>query len=1676
MWGDQVDDDRPDEPDASVDLVQSESTDDDDDDDDHYESADEYDDDYILSDDEYYDTDLVEATIQDVVSPSKATVGQIKEHEARKLAQKNDVISSYSTTDIDFINKSFEKKVGLARKKGEPKTETESESLKAVNGTLNGTENTASVATTETHTHVVNFKRSKKAAKNKLARLLNNRERRLKRGENVSRLKLILKNCQLNGITCTALIDDGADVSGIKPSFVQKHKSRFIKNQKPSTTPLKCVNETPLAVSKEYHDVEVKLESFEDFYDFHGFDMGGSYDFLLGVDWLSTYRAKLDHDPLATEKVKVITNESGQDVIHVLSTVNVVTVVEDTVHCEDGVYTPQDISIGAVSACVSGVSQNTDDDSISLLSHKQFKKERKKIHRQQNRQVKHAGTLGVKGAMVMMISLAAVIHGVSSVSLATSSKSELSVASGFIGMVCSVAAIATQALVGTIMTNVTEIKRDDFETSNILNYRKQVNKVYCEYVDSNETHKSVNNVKSTFNTDSPLKDSMMNIIDNNPLLPAPQTIISQVGITVEEAKALVHELMSRGWECCKEMPHKSKLTRRKDEEMHIEFAEHCKDYVPPPKTYRTPVHLLPKLEKFLKELLELGIIRKSTSPFCSPVLMVPKPHQEGVKACDLKYRMCVSLKDVNALTVPQHHRIPNINSIWSTLGKAKYLSVIDLAAGFYQMNNCIEDGTAAKTAFGCEFGHFEFVGCVMGAKNTPAHFQNNVEKALKRHNLLNVGMMRVTDTGVVECTHTRACVTPYVDDLVCYSDTLEQHMEDLERLLKCLSDEQYYIKPEKCAFCCKYVTSLGSIVGNGILACAPEKIESVIKWEKPTDITSLRSFLGMCNYLKPWYEGYARTTKPLSNLLKKGTGIKAWDSVCDKAFNDMKYGFMRYPILRLPDFNLPMVVVADSCDISIGGAIMQMHETPDGSGKQLLPVSYYSRLLTKHELNYPIREKECLALHDVFKKNEYLLIGSKFKIACHTDHSSLLQLCKSGPIITNRRLLRWLEYFSGFDFEIFFIPGKSQLFGDGVSRSLRSKQDLLPCDVDKHTLKMPAWVCGVNYKKDERLNYLDYTHSKQFSAIYLILTGNKTVNLDATPSVRHYEIISNDLYYHLNDGNTALCVPEGHFTKSKGLRTRVPLREALLRECHDSPYMGHRGTNKTYLAMRKLFYWPKMARSIDKYVRSCKACNRAKASTKRRICIHPNECPKGPFHSITMDFIVQLPEINGKSQVLVVVDRFTKKLFTIPMKGTATAIDVAHKLYKHVFMERGLPLQIISDRDTKFVSKIWKNLFEIFGTTLTFSYSYHQRFDGQTEVMNRVIEEVLRTSINYTQTNWLKLLPEATCAINNSVNVFSNMSPNQVYYGCKLFMPIDLKFGLVKAVPTVKDFLENLMCIRHVAAECVRTSITRYTTDYNSKSNITIDPRLKVGARVYLKSDNIIQPGHHQRKGRKLQDRNLGPFTIVDTIGKSGFELDMPGYKIHKQFSADSLIPTEDGQEFKVRQAEPEPDHFNGQEAFYEVDHLAARKTHYRYPYYFVIYKGYGVQDGEWMSESLLVQDCPQLVQDYKLKFYDTYSGTWKDPVGIKNAKNNPTAMRGRGSTRGRGRPRGRPRGRARGSRYGQYGRGASDLVKVKPVVPVKAKPTRRSTRNRQCNVSIDSPSHVGHEMPSRLAPEDAHW
>ena len=229
--------------------------------------------------------------------------------------------------------------------------------------------------------------------------------------------------------------------------------------------------------------------------------------------------------------------------------------------------------------------------------------------------------------------------------------------------------------------------------------------------------------------------------------------------------------------------------------------------------------------------------------------------------------------------------------------------MLDLSKGFHQEslreNDADEPGNGGtsssdKTAFSTEFGHFQFVGCVMGATNTPAFFQSKVEMALRRDGLIDLGLLKsdstklqpdrdgnipanATPIPVYDIKNARPCCTPFI--------------------FECLSKNQYYVNKKKCHFGCKYALFCGGIVGNGILAMDPIKIKAICDWEQPTDVTTLRSFLGLANYLKGWYKNYSDQAGILTNLLKKGQCVrKDWGPEHTAAFCALKDGFKQYPI------------------------------------------------------------------------------------------------------------------------------------------------------------------------------------------------------------------------------------------------------------------------------------------------------------------------------------------------------------------------------------------------------------------------------------------------------------------------------------------------------------------------------------------------------------------------------------------------------------------------------------------------------------------------------------------------------------------------------------------------------------------------------------------------------------
>ena len=296
-----------------------------------------------------------------------------------------------------------------------------------------------------------------------------------------------------------------------------------------------------------------------------------------------------------------------------------------------------------------------------------------------------------------------------------------------------------------------------------------------------------------------------------------------------------------------------------------------------------------------------------------------------------------------------------------------------------------------------------------------------------------------------------------------------------------------------------------------------------------------------------------------------------------------------------------------------------------------------------------------------------------------------------------------------------WIPGKTNLIGDGISRSLSADEGTTP--VTGSNTNLPQ-VSGISsYLDDSRMENLNYSQSKEFKTPFELLDPASTVQIDqfTHPETRYFERHDEKLYYRRPNGRLSLCIPSELRVNVEGIKGKIPLREALLMECHDSVYMGHRGVNKTYAQVSQIFYWQRLRKDVAKFVTSCKTCMKAKASSRGEMgVLKAKECPKGPMNSVTIDFITGMPETTSLAypgrkitQAAVLVDRFTKKCFMIPLPDTATAQEIAKAVYDSVFIEHGWPLELISDRDAKFTSKFWQELFRIVGTKLSMSYAYH---------------------------------------------------------------------------------------------------------------------------------------------------------------------------------------------------------------------------------------------------------------------------------------------------------------------------------------------------------------------------------
>ena len=445
----------------------------------------------------------------------------------------------------------------------------------------------------------------------------------------------------------------------------------------------------------------------------------------------------------------------------------------------------------------------------------------------------------------------------------------------------------------------------------------------------------------------------------------------------------------------------------------------------------------------------------------------------------------------------------------------------------------------------------------------------------------------------------------------------------------------------------------------------------------------------------------------------------------------------------------------------------------------------------------------------------------------------------------------------------------------------------------------------------------------------------------------------------------ALCVPN-----SPSLRTR------LIRECHDTPIGGHFGRDKTLEALRPRFYWNGMYTDVEKYTLTCDECQRNKPSQQSTPGLSiPIIPPSEVCQTWTMDLITDLPTTpTGNDSIVVFVCKLSKLVHYLPCKKSISAPQLARLFLSHIVRQHGLPQSIISDRDPRFTAHFWRAFWSMLGTSLPMSTAYHPQTDGQTERANRTLEVILRSVVDFKQTNWDDCLPAAELAVNNAINASTGYSPFYLCYGREARLPIDsaiapLMSKQVSDNPSAVEEVERWRtAIRHAHDNVVSAGQRQAYYSDKHKRDITYEP----GEKVLLSTANLRLQGDAKRS-RKLTSPYIGPFTIDRAINANAYKLTLPPtLKIHPVVNISHLKKYHDGAQLfparpdPIQRPPPTTDGVDGSGApEWEVEQILDKRLYRRKVQYLILWKGYPRHEATWEPLENL-EHSAQLIEEYE--------------------------------------------------------------------------------------------------------------
>jgi hypothetical protein len=427
----------------------------------------------------------------------------------------------------------------------------------------------------------------------------------------------------------------------------------------------------------------------------------------------------------------------------------------------------------------------------------------------------------------------------------------------------------------------------------------------------------------------------------------------------------------------------------------------------------------------------------------------------------------------------------------------------------------------------------------------------------------------------------------------------------------------------------------------------------------------------------------------MTQFIKKDKKFE-WTPACETSFQELKRRLTSAPVLILPDIRKDFEVYCDASKQGLGCVLMQQGKV----------VAYASRQLRPHEVNYPTHDLELAAVVHALKIWRHYLIGNRCEI--YTDHKSLKYIFTQPDL--NLRQRRWLELIKDYNIGVNYHPGKANVVADALSRKVYCNNLMIQEAQPELHEEFRKLNLNVSLAENEEVLEVKFTLEDQVREAQKNDTGIEEIRAkikSAGEAPEYKEDESGSIWFR-----DRLLVPN-----------QKELKDAIMKEAHDTSYSIHPGSTKMYHDLRGSFWWSSMKREIAEYVSRCDVCRSVKAEHQKPAgLLQPLKVPEWKWEEIGMDFITGLPRTTaGYDSIWVIVDRLTKLAHFNPVKTTFKGEKLAELYMARIVCLHEVPKKIVTDRGTQFTSRFWKKIHEILGTQLNFSTAYHPQTDGQTE-------------------------------------------------------------------------------------------------------------------------------------------------------------------------------------------------------------------------------------------------------------------------------------------------------------------------------------------------------------------------